>query len=161
MICWLVLVSVPLWVAWRHVGRATRLRLGAVDLALRVEHRYPGLGDRLASAVEFLRQAENDPTAGSATLRRAVVTQAAIEAAKVDFADVIDSRPTRRMLVAAAGIALVVIGLAAMEPTAVRTAAVRLLTPWGNTAWPRTTHSALRHARGTRGARPGVRGRSL
>ena len=50
-----------------------------------VERRFPTLGDRLLSAVEFLHEAEDDPTAGSPALRRAVVAQAAAEAERLDF----------------------------------------------------------------------------
>ena len=56
----------------RWVVRAERgSRYRDVQLAQRVEQFYPQLRGRLASSIEFLRDGEDDPLAGSAELRGA------------------------------------------------------------------------------------------
>ena len=84
------------WTAYRFFYLPRRKRLGDVDLALTVERRFPNLEDRLASAVEFLRQDEDDPTAGSPALRRAVIAQTVAETENLDFDAVLDARPATR-----------------------------------------------------------------
>ena len=48
---------------WRWLVRPLRTRLGDVDLALRIERRFPVLADRLASSVEFI-DGQRDPVSG-------------------------------------------------------------------------------------------------
>ncbi len=54
------------WTGWLAVRRLRLLktRLGDTDVALHVEACFPAVKDQLASAVEFLRQPEDDPIAG-------------------------------------------------------------------------------------------------
>ena len=64
--------------AWglHHVLRCTAAaRLGDGELARRVERHFPKLRDQLCCAVEFISRAEDDPTAGSAALRREVIAR--------------------------------------------------------------------------------------
>ena len=64
----------------------------------------------------FLSQAENDPTAGSPDLRRAVVAEAEALAADLNFQSALDERATRRSgLILLAVIALVGV-LTALRP---------------------------------------------
>ena len=63
------------WTAYRHFYLPRQKPLGDADLAMKIERRFPNLEDRLASSVDFLGQEENDPTAGSPVLRRAVIAQ--------------------------------------------------------------------------------------
>ena len=92
----LVMLGAFGWTFYRYVFTALLVRLGDADLALRVQRRFPDLDDRLLSAVEFLHAAEDDPAAGSAALRRAVVAEAAAETQRLDFSAVLDLRPTIR-----------------------------------------------------------------
>ena len=71
----LVLLGVLGWTLYRYLWTALFVRLRNADLALRVQLRFPALDDRLASAIEFLRLADDDPAAGSVALRRAVVAR--------------------------------------------------------------------------------------
>jgi hypothetical protein len=95
-------------------------------VARRIESLFPQLNDSLASAMEFLGQEEADVTAGSAQLRRLVVSEAesAVEGLPLD--EVIDRRPLHRAAtwfgIAAAVLALCVI----LDAAAVRTALARL-----------------------------------
>ena len=44
-----------LWLGYRHVLRPLVVRFADLDIALRIEERWPGLNDRLASTIQFLR----------------------------------------------------------------------------------------------------------
>jgi len=131
--------------AWRALYLPLRVPLGDVDLARQLQQRFPALGDHLASAVEFLRLREDDPGAGSAALRRAVIHRTAAVAERLDFADALEPRPVRRVLVAAGAIALIVAAIGLAAPAAARTAVVRLLDPLGNIPWPQKYHLVVRN----------------
>jgi hypothetical protein len=130
---------------WWYVPRERR-RLGPLAVAHRVETEFPQLRDRLASALEFLDQPEEDVTAGSAALRRAVVIEADHELGELPLETVIDRRPLRRAATWA-GAAMAVVALCALVAgNDVRTAVVRLLAPLGATEWPRVNHLEFREA---------------
>jgi hypothetical protein len=130
---------------WWYVPRQQR-RIGPLAVARRVEAQFPQLGDRVASALEFLRQSEDDATAGSAALRRAVVIAADHELSQLPLDAVIDRRPLSRAATWAA-IVMAFVGLTALfAGNSVRTAAVRLLAPLGTTEWPQTNHLEFRQA---------------
>jgi len=79
-------------------------------------------------------------------LRAAVIAETTAETRRLDFGEVLDLRPTARAAVIMV-VALVLAGLlAALNPSAVRIAVARLANPFGNTAWPRTTHLAFRQS---------------
>ncbi len=132
------------WTLYRCVLVMLWRRLSNTALALRVQRQFPQLGDRLVSAIEFLHATEDDPTAGSAALRRAVVDQATAEAKPLNFASVFDWRPLIRvsMMVCVVGIAVSL--LVVLNPSASGIAVTRLVHPLGNTAWPRANHLAIR-----------------
>ena len=140
----LLMLGVFAWTFYRYVFRALSVRIGDADLALRVQRRFPDLDDRLLSAVEFLHAAEDDPAAGSAALRRAVVAEAAAEAQRLDFSAVLDPRPTIRAGIVMAAACLAAGIFVALDPSAARIAVARLVNPLGKTAWPRTTHLMVR-----------------
>ncbi|MDP6719819.1 MAG: hypothetical protein QGF59_14250, partial [Pirellulaceae bacterium] len=56
-----------------YLRPAIRHRWTDVDVAQRIEQCFPELNDRLSSSIGFLDQEVDEPTAGSASLRRAVV----------------------------------------------------------------------------------------
>lgn len=131
--------------AWRFLYIPLRLPLGDVDLARQLQRHFPVLGDNLASAVEFLRLPEDDPRAGSAALRRAVIHRTTAAASRLDFAEALEPRPVRRVL-AAAGVMVVVIGgIAVAAPALTGVALARLLDPFGSTAWPQEYHLVVRN----------------
>ena len=101
-----VLLAVFGWACYRWLYRPWTLRLDRVELARRVGRWFPELGDDLPSAVEFLAQAEDDPRAGSAALRRTVIAETTAEAERIDFATVLDRRPVVRGVLLAVGVCL-------------------------------------------------------
>ena len=60
---------------------------------MRIEERWPGLNDRLASTIQFVRLDANDDRHGSPALREATVRQAVEEASTIDFREVIEPKP--------------------------------------------------------------------
>ncbi|REK09392.1 MAG: hypothetical protein DWQ37_18300 [Planctomycetota bacterium] len=138
LMCSGAVVAVAVWTLYRFWYQAFWCsRLSDVQVAQRIERRFPSLGDRLASTIQFLKQPEVDPQAGSAALRRAVVIQTESELAQLDVTDAIEPRPTQQA-VAVACVVLLVAGLfVAAAPGNARIALARLARPLGDDAWPR------------------------
>ncbi len=136
-----VLVAWAGWLAWKYVLAPLIVPFDDLDVALKIERRWPGLYDRLSSALEFLaadrRGEPDDGRLGSKALRQATVDRALEESAKLDLREVIDPRPARRAALAA----LAVIGLVALPvvlaPALTRIAVDRMFL--GSTPWPRQT----------------------
>lgn len=139
----LTALGVLLWVGYRYVLRPLVVRFADLDIALKIERRWPGLEDRLASTVQFLRLSGNDERYGSPALREATVRRAIEETQSIDFRDAIEYRP----IVRAASLAAAALGVAAIlaftAPASSRLALRRLLVPWGGDRWPQQTHLIL------------------
>ncbi len=115
-----------------------------VELAAVVQRRFPSLGDRLLSAVEFLHVAQDDPVAGSTALRQAVVAATTAETERLDFSAVLDRRPTARAALALGAACLLAGVCVVLDPSASQIAVARLVNPFGTAAWPQMTHLAIR-----------------
>src|SRR4051794_10379991 len=112
-------------------------RLDSLTVARRLEARFPQLQDSLASAIEFLRQSEEDEAAGSAQLRRLVIANAANSIECLPLELVIDRRPIRKASIWL-GAAVLLTGLCvSFNFGAAQTALARLIAPFGNAQWPR------------------------
>lgn len=143
VLCALAVWGVLGYTAWRFLRPAIQAPLGDLAMASRIERRYPQLADQLVSTVEFLKQSEEDPEAGSPLLRRTVVAQTTAALEQVDLQDAIDTRPARQVAWIAAAVSLVVFGLALADLTGTRTALARLAVPWNNVAWPQRHHLVI------------------
>lgn len=122
---------------WSGLGGA---RFGDVQIAQRIERRFPGLGDRLESAIQFLRQPELEIGAGSAALRRAVIIDTESQVAELDVDQVIEPAPTRRAMACAGLLLLIALGIVSVSPASAKIALARLARPLGDDAWPRYYH---------------------
>ena len=127
----------------RYVVGPLVVRFRDLDIALRIEERWPGLNDRLASTVQFLQVRGDDSLFGSSQLREATVKQTLEETKTIDFREVVEYKPVARAL----GLAVVMVGLMAtvfvLSPQSSRLAARRLLNPFGSDVWPQQTHLTL------------------
>jgi hypothetical protein len=141
----LAVSGVLAWAAYRYLYLPWTVRLRDVDLARRVQVRYPSLGDDLASAVEFLRQAEDDPTAGSLSLRQAVVARATAATESLDFRGVIHPRPAWRAAFAAALVGILAAVVVVADPTSAEIAIARLTRPLADIPWPQVHHLVVRN----------------
>jgi hypothetical protein len=140
VICLLVVLGASGWVAYRYLLTALRSQMRDVDVALRIERRFPAFQDRLASTIEFLKQSEDDPQAGSPLLRRTVIAQTTAEAERLKLSDAIDWRPAWRALSVAGGIFLIAVVLSALDFSGARLAVARLFQPFGGPGWPKANH---------------------
>lgn len=122
-----------MWLGWP----ALRPRKSPIEVARRIESRFPALEGRLSSAVAFLDESEDDPRAGSAALRKAVVAEAAALSADLDFRKALDSRQPRRAATVAAIAFFLFATLAGLNPAAANLALARLAMPWRAQPWPR------------------------
>jgi len=139
--------AAALSLAVRYVLIPLVVRFNDLDIAMRIEGRWPGLNDRLASTVQFLRAsgeaAGEDGHRGSKVLRDATVAQTIEETEGIDFRQAIDPRPARRALAwssVAVGLAL---SLLVLAPASTRIALERLFLPFTTTQWPRETHLTI------------------
>jgi hypothetical protein len=141
----MAVVGVTIWAVARFLLPVWRFRPSSVEIARHVEHRFPGLSDRLASTVEFLQATEDDPTAGSPRLRRAIILETESDAGEVDWRSVIDARATRIAL-AVAGVAVAAVAaIAAIVPTEAGIGLARLFNPLSNAVWPHVHELAFKN----------------
>lgn len=142
----LAIVGVLAWACYRYWLLGWARPLDDVQVAQRIERRFPALSDRLTSTIEFLKQPELDTQAGSAELRRAVIHETASAVESLDFSEVFERRPTRRALLAAGGAALVALAIALVAPNSTRIAVGRMVQPLGGEPWPKFYSVAFREA---------------
>jgi len=140
----LVLLAVLGRTCYRYLYRGWVLPLDEVDLARALERRFPELAGDLASALEFLQQPEDDPTAGSVALRRAVISEATARADSIDFARAIDRRRVGRAVMAAVAVLLLAALVVTLAPASSQVAVARLAYPWGEMSWPRKNYLKLK-----------------
>ncbi|CAN5849919.1 hypothetical protein BH23PLA1_BH23PLA1_06310 [soil metagenome] len=137
------------WVVWRTVLIPLFARFDDLEIALKIEQRWPGLNDRLSSTVEFLQaeaQENHGPEDrhGSRALREATIAQTLQEIESIDFREALDPRPMRLAgtLAAWAVACFAIITVAA--PDFQRLALQRLLL--GSQQWPRQTYLSVTEA---------------
>ena len=143
MISSLALLAVVGWTCYRYLYLGLVTRLGDLELASRLQRRFPSLGDGLSSAVEFLVQPEDDPTAGSVALRRAVIAQTTADCDGLDFRHCIEPAPTVRAALSTLVICLTALSLLVLDPLSSGIAAVRLVNPLSHVTWPQTYRLVL------------------
>ncbi|MBC7853072.1 MAG: hypothetical protein IAF94_06525, partial [Pirellulaceae bacterium] len=110
--------------------------LSLVQVAQRIERRFPELGERLSSAVAFLGQGEKDVFAGSVDLRRTVVAEAESLTTDIDFQQAVDAGQPRRVMQILAGVTISLLAIAVIFSSASRIALARLVLPWQEREWP-------------------------
>jgi hypothetical protein len=137
------LAGLGAWLLGKYVLRPLLVRFADLDIALKIEQRWPGLNDRVASTVQFLHLSKDDDRYGSAALRAATVRQTLEETEAIDFREVIEPRPVQHAAGLAA-LALFVAGtLFAASPELSRIGLRRLFVPYGSDRWPQQTHLSL------------------
>ncbi|HUG94319.1 MAG TPA: hypothetical protein VML55_26045, partial [Planctomycetaceae bacterium] len=130
------------WVAWRYLAAPLLRPFTDVDLAMRIERRFPGFNDGLTSTVEFL-EGGTAPRFGSPELQRNVVDQTLRQVERIDFGDVIETRSVRRVAVVAMSVCLVVAAIVGFHQAEAATALNRLVFPFSAPPWPKKTELAF------------------
>ena len=125
------------WMVWRQLIAPLRQQLSASFLASRVERRFPGLENRLVSAVEFLEH-RLDAKIGSTELQKAVVDQALKDIEKIEASDVVETNAIRNVTIAGSLVIAVVMLVVLLHPVEAATSVQRLMFPFAHVPWPRT-----------------------
>lgn len=140
----LCVLAVAAWATWRFLMQSILVRFSDTEIAFRIQHRFPQLGDRLASAIEFLKQSPGDSHAGSVELRRAVIAKTTAEIEDLELSTSLEPRPLWRSVAATALVCALGIVFLVMDPVASRLALTRLTMPWANVRWPQENHLMFR-----------------
>ncbi|MGH7200719.1 MAG: hypothetical protein ACREJB_08955, partial [Planctomycetaceae bacterium] len=129
-------------VAWRCLIAPLWRPFSDLELARRIERRYPTFNDSLSSTVEFLEH-DADPRFGSPELQRRVIAQAQGQAEGIEPGDVIETRSVRRVATAAIVVCVLAAVTVGVGQSNAAIALERLLFPYSAGAWPRSTHLRL------------------
>ena len=122
-------------VRWR--GALSKDSVTPLRLAHEVEQLYPESKGFVSSAWDFCQQSGDDPTAGSESLRRAVILRADAATAEVDWSQLVS---VKRLSQATGALAVASFLLGVMswwQPEIVRVGLTRLACPSSNIEWPR------------------------
>ena len=136
------LLGVSTWMLWRQLIAPLRLPLSSSFLASRVERRFPGLKNRVLSAVEFLDH-RLDSRLGSTELQQAVVGQALDDLQRIEPSDVIETKAVRNVTIAGALICGMAATIFMLHPLEAATSVRRLVFPFANVPWPRAVELKL------------------
>jgi len=128
--------------AWRTLVQPLRERFSDVAIALKIERRYPGFHDSLASSVEFSERDAN-PRLGSPELQRQVIDETMRRLNSVNVDDVVETGGVRRAGWIAVGVCLLVAAVAGWKPAEASLALQRLMFPFSAREWPRATQLVL------------------
>ena len=138
----LALLSLSGWMLWRQLIAPLRLPLSGPFLAGRVERRFPGLKNRLLSAVEFLDH-RLDAKLGSTELQKAVVGQALRDLERIEPSDVVETKAIRNVTIAGVLVFLLTALVVLIRPLEAATSVQRMIFPFANIPWPRAVELKL------------------
>ena len=132
----LTVVGLSGFVGWRVLVVPLLTQLTDLDLALRIERRYPDLRDSLASAVQFLQSGQTD-LVGSIDMQRATISQAIDRLRRVSPESMLELKPVKRAGVWAGTTATVFVLLVSLNTSTAALAFQRLALPFKKLPWPR------------------------
>ncbi len=133
------------WVGWRYLVVPLTRPLSEIDLALKIERRFPGFNDSLASTVQFLRD-KIDPLVGSPSLQQRVIAETLEHVNRLDVTDVVETHHVRGPVAVAIVVCLASAGIVAANRAEASLALTRLVFPFADVAWPKTTELRLMNA---------------
>ena len=136
LIVGLGILAGSVWMVWRQLIVPLRQQLSGTFLASRVERRFPGLNNRLVSAVEFLEH-RLDAKLGSTELQKAVVVQAIKDLEKIEAADVVEAKTVRNVTIGGSIVLAITLIIVILHPLEAATSVQRLMFPFANVPWPR------------------------
>jgi hypothetical protein len=126
-------------VAWTMLLRPLRVSVSDVDVARAIEHHLSRPEGGLSSAAQF-RISDCDPALGSVELQRSTITRADRLLVGFDVDGLFSTVSVRRAVIAAILIAVTASATIVAAPRSVWTAVSRILVPFSDISWPRTTH---------------------
>ncbi|MCH8829487.1 MAG: hypothetical protein IID45_07915, partial [Planctomycetes bacterium] len=137
----LAIVVASGWTIWRRLLSPLLCDVSDVDLALKIERRFPGFKDSLASTVQFEKE-QADPRLGSPQLQRKVIRETEEKLQRIDLHDVIETRGVKRAAFAALCLSLFVVTICGLNRADANRAFYRLKYPFSENAqaiWPQKT----------------------
>lgn len=138
----IALLGLSGWMLWRQLIAPLRVTLSGPFLASRVERRFPGLNNRLLSAVEFLDH-RLDAKLGSTELQQAVVGQALEDLVRIEPGDVVEAKAIRNVTIAGGLVFLVAALVVLIRPSEAATSVQRMIFPFSHIPWPRAVELKL------------------
>ena len=132
-----VFVVLSVIIVRRWLQKVLGISASPLQIAHEIERQHPALRDVVANASEFLHQTDDDPVAGSESLRRAVVLQADSATDEIDWQQLTPRKPLRQavLVLACVGISLGAFGW--IFPETMTVGLTRLINPWSKIDWPR------------------------
>lgn len=127
--------SMVIWILWKHLIVPLKTPLTDLDLALKIERRYPTLRDSFSSSIQFDHQSTTQ-FAGSPQMRQAVIEDTFQRASQINFLELIDTHPLRKIMFSAAFLCLITAFLTLLHPQEVILGLHRLILPFSAPAWP-------------------------
>lgn len=125
------------WTLWRNLVIPLKTPLTDLDLALKIERQYPDLKDSFSSSIQFDHQQTGHFT-GSPQLRQAVIEDAYRRASQINFLELIDTHPIRKIMFSAALLSLIVASISLIYPHQTGLGIQRLILPFSAPAWPQS-----------------------
>ncbi len=130
------------WILWRQLISPLRIPLTSAFLAGRMEQRFPGLKNRVLSAVEFLEH-RLDARLGSTELQQAVVGQALQDLEQIKPSDIVQTNAVTNVTIAGTVVCAVTALIVMLHPMEAATSVERLLFPFASIPWPRAVELQL------------------
>ncbi|GAB4149670.1 MAG: hypothetical protein Tsb009_24070 [Planctomycetaceae bacterium] len=124
---------------WRMLLRPLMQPLSDLELAMKVEQRFPQFKDGLTSTVQF-SQSQRDPQLGSPQLQKRVIAETLPALKQVNLDDVIEHRSVRTAITSAIVALLTVAVIIGWNQPVAGMAINRLLFPYSSAEWMRNTH---------------------
>ncbi len=124
-------------IVYRYLLRPFGKPCDDLNLALRIEEKYPELNDSLASTVQFLNQSKEDfaRLGGSAAMRERTILVAVDKSSHFDFGRILDRKGAVLFGVAALAILLITGGVVALHREYASIAFWRFIEPFGGHTW--------------------------
>lgn len=127
------------YVAYRRLITPLKVPMSDIDLALRIERRFPKFRDSLASTIQFLQE-NQDPRLGAPELQKRVIDKTLRQAKQIDFEDVVQTKTVQRIAWTALLVCITTALVVGFNQAEAATALKRLVFPFGSHPWPRQTH---------------------
>ncbi len=136
------IIGAAVWGVQRFLVVGLSQPASNLDVAQRIEHRFPDFADSLASTVQFLEEG-TDARLGSPELQKRVIEETVERFERIDLSKVVNAAPARRAAATALVVCVVAILLTVAHPPSAGLALKRLLLPFSAEAWPRRTNLRL------------------
>lgn len=130
-------VLTMIWSWWRFVVPSFRRRFSDLEVAQRVEQRFPQLGDRLSSSLAFLSGDKAASQTESTGLQRSVISQTEALVRPLRLDECLDPQATRHAILVCIPLLLAIGCICAFDVESTSLALRRLTSPWSGELWPR------------------------